>query len=287
MALISVMSAKGAPGATTTSMLMANLWPAQSLLVDADPLGGDIALRVMGEHGRALDPDYGLMSLLPAARRGLLPDMVQQHAQIALGGQPTIVGLPGPEQATAVAPMWPTLADVFAGLRGQDVVVDVGQLHQRSSHLAVVERSDLLLCVYRPTAWSAIHTRRRLEGLEDVLRDFPIRIGIVAVAAPADEADARTAAARIIGDWEWITDFGTLAHDPKAAVMFEGGSVYRPERTLLVRSGSELVGRVYDVLSGSVTPVDLPEPPPTEPDVDGEVFAGIGKRRGTRAKRSA
>ena len=293
MALISVMSAKGAPGATTTSMLLANLWPAQTLLVDADPLGGDIALRVMGEHGRALDPDYGLMSLLPAARRGLVPEMVAQHAQIALGGQPVVVGLPGPEQATAVAPMWPTLADVFAGIHGSDVVVDVGQLHQRSSHLAVVERSDLLLCVYRPTAWSAIHTRRRLEGLGDVLRDFPIRIGLVGVAAAADEGNARTAAARIIGDWDWVTDFGVLAHDPRAAVMFEGGTVYRPERSLLARSGRELVTRVYAALAGSATPADVPvaaEPVEETPEAEreqGDVFTGIKKRKGSRARRSA
>jgi hypothetical protein len=295
MALISVMSAKGAPGATTTSMLLANLWPAQTLLVDADPLGGDIALRVMGEHGRALDPDYGLMSLLPAARRGLLPEMVAQHAQIALGGQPVVGGLPGPEQATAVAPMWPTLSDVFAGITGSDVVVDVGQVHQRSSHLAVVERSDLLLCVYRPTAWSAIHTRRRLEGLADVLRDFPIRIGLVGVAAAADEGNARTAAARIIGDWDWVTDFGVLAHDPRAAVMFEGATVYRPERSLLARSGRELVGRVYAALADTATPVDATVADPQgngtpAPDADTppvEVFTGIGKRRGSRARRSA
>jgi len=301
MALISVMSAKGAPGTTTTSMLLANLWPADTLLVDADPLGGDIALRVMGEHGRALDPDYGLMSLLPAARRGLLPEMVPQHAQIALGGQPIVVGLPGPEQALAVAPMWPTLSDVFASVRGHDVVVDVGQVHQRSSHLAVVERSDLLLCVYRPTAWSAIHTRRRLEGLQDVLRDFPLRIGIVGVAAPADEGNARTAAARIIGDWDWVTDFGTLAHDPRAVVMFEGGTVYRPERSLLARSGRELVSRIHAVLSDGATPVVLaqpepqPEPAPpvapeTEPeaaDGQGDVFSGIGNRRGSHSSRGA
>src|SRR4029079_12777257 len=86
MALISVMSAKGAPGATSTALLLANLWPDPSLVVDADPLGGDIALRLAGEHG-PLNPNQGLMSLLPAARRGLVPEMVPGHAQTALGGQ--------------------------------------------------------------------------------------------------------------------------------------------------------------------------------------------------------
>ena len=126
-----------------------------------------------------------------------------------------------------------------------------------------------------------------------MLRDFPIRIGIVCVAAPEDEGNARTAAARVIGDWDWVTDFGVLAHDPRAAVMFEGATVYRPERSLLARSGRELVGRVYAALADSATPVDATVADPLEsspaPDADvqpGEVFTGIGKRRGTRARRS-
>ena len=244
MALISVMSAKGAPGATTTSMLLANLWPAPSILVDADPLGGDVALRLPGEHG-PLDPNQGLMSLLPSARRGLEPQTVVAHAQTALGGQQVLAGLPGPEQAVAAAPLWSSLAQAFARVPGVDVFADVGQVSSRAPHLAMLENAAALLCVYRPTAWSAIHTRRRLESLEDQLRDRRVRVGIACVATPADASDVAAAAQSITTGLSWVTDYGVVADDPDTVVIYEGGEVFRPERSLLARSGHTLARRLY------------------------------------------
>jgi MinD-like ATPase involved in chromosome partitioning or flagellar assembly len=244
MALVSIMSAKGAPGTTTTSMLLANLWPAESILVDADPLGGDVALRLPGEHG-PLDPNQGLMSLLPSARRGLEPQTVVAHAQTALGGQQVLAGLPGPEQAVAAAPLWPSLAQAFARIPGVDVFADIGQVSSRSTHLAMVESSAALLCVYRPRAWSAIHTRRRLESLEAQLRDRQTRVGIVCVAAPAESHDVTAAAGSITDGLPWVTDYGVVAHDDATVVIYEGGEVFRPERSLLARSGHTLARRLY------------------------------------------
>jgi MinD-like ATPase involved in chromosome partitioning or flagellar assembly len=263
MALISIMSAKGAPGATTTSMLLANLWPAPSILVDADPLGGDVALKLPGEHG-PLDLDQGLMSMLPSARRGLEPQTVVAHAQTALGGQQVLAGLPGPEQAVAAAPLWPALAQAFARVPGIDVFADIGQVSSRSTHLAMVESSSALLCVYRPTAWSAIHTRRRLESLEDQLRDRQIRVGIACVASPSESHDVAAAAVSITQGLEWVTDYGTIARDDATVVIYEGGEVFRPERSLLARSGHTLARRLYADLAAVVA---APEPVAVTEDV--------------------
>jgi MinD-like ATPase involved in chromosome partitioning or flagellar assembly len=248
MALISIMSAKGAPGTTTTSMLLANLWPAPSILVDADPLGGDVAMRLPAEHG-PLDPNQGLMSLLPAARRGLEPQTIVAHAQTALGGQQVLAGLPGPEQAVAAAPLWASLAQAFARVPGVDVFADIGQVSSRSTHLAMVESSTALLCVYRPRAWSATHTRRRLESLESQLRDRQIRVGIVCVAAPSESRDVHAAAASITHGLPWVTDYGVVAHDDATVVIYEGGEVFRPERSLLARSGHTLARRLFTDLA--------------------------------------
>jgi hypothetical protein len=254
VALISVMSAKGAPGATTTSMLLANLWPAPSILVDADPLGGDIALRLPGEHG-PLDPGQGLMSLLPAARRGLEPQTVVAHAQTALGGQQVLGGLPGPEQAVAAAPLWSSLAQAFARIPGVDVFADIGQVSSRSTHLAMVESSSALLCVYRPRAWSAIHTRRRLESLEEQLGDRQVRVGIVCVATSAESHDVAAAAESITRGLPWVHDDGVIARDDATVVIYEGGEVFRPERSLLARSGHTLARRLYaDLAPVAATP---------------------------------
>jgi hypothetical protein len=276
MALITVMSAKGAPGATTTAMLLASLWPRPTLLVDADPLGGDVALRLPAADGRALDRDRGLLSLLPAARRGLLPEMVRQHAQTALGGQEVVAGLAGPEQSAAVTPLWPSLADAFAQVPDRDVVVDAGQVHQRSPHLPLVERSDLVLWVYRPSAWSAVHTRRRLEGLAGMLADSPARTAVVCVATQSQESDAVAATQAIIGEWEWPRALGAVALDPRAVVMFEGGQVHRPERTLLARSGHTLAASLFE---------EVHRPGPTEKAEQPEQAVAARRDRGRRRAR--
>lgn len=301
MALITVMSAKGAPGTTTTAMLLASLWPRPSLLVDADPLGGDVALRLPSADGRALDRERGLLSLLPSARRGLLPEMVQQHAQTALGGQEVVAGLAGPEQSAAVTPLWPALADAFAQVPDRDVLVDAGQVHQRSPHLPLIERSDVVLWVYRPTAWSAMHTRRRLEGLAGMLADSPARTGIVGVATQSQEADVLAAAQGIVGDWEWPRVFGAVAFDPRAVVMFEGGQVHRPERTLLARSGHMLAEKVFEEVRRSAFAgeqlagldvgetgehVDEAEPASDEEAARGSGRRGRGRRRSRRGEKT-
>ena len=259
MALVTVMSAKGAPGASTTAMLVAALWPQDTLLVDADPSGGDIALRLPRLDGRALDRDRGLLSLLPLARRGVTPELVREHSQTALGGQRVLAGLAGPEQSRAVGPLWVTLAEAFARLPGADVVVDAGQVHSQAPHLALVHHADALLVVYRPTAWSVLHTRRRLEALADHLSESPTRVGLVGIADAKDKADCTAAVATIRGDWRWVQDLGVVAHDPKAVVMFEGGEVYRPERSLLARSGRALADATYAELA-PLRPVPAAEP---------------------------
>jgi Mrp family chromosome partitioning ATPase len=288
MALITVMSAKGAPGTTTTAMLLASLWPRPTILVDADPMGGDVALRLPTADGRAMDRERGLLSLLPAARRGLLPEMVAQHTQTALGGQPVVAGLDSPEQSAAVAPLWPTLADTFAQVPGVDVVVDAGQVHQRSPHLALLERSDAVLWVYRPTAWNVLHTRRRLEGLAGLLADTPAVTGVVAVAPAQRSADVESAAQAIVGDWRWVRSYDAVAHDPRAVVMFEGVEVPRPEKTLLARSGRALAQRLgEDVRRVAPLPEIALEEEPGEAAADESAGRSRrGRRRATRGERT-
>ncbi|RLV47862.1 hypothetical protein D9V37_17240 [Nocardioides mangrovicus] len=295
MAIISVMSAKGAPGATTTTLLLATLWPAPTIVLDADPLGGDVGLRLQRSDGRAMDPDRGLLSVLPAARRGMDPVAVAQHTQEAVGGQPVLVGLPGPEQAAAVAPMWPTLIDLFSQVSDADMFVDVGQVQATSDHLAVVLGSDLLLAVYRPTAWSALHLRRRLETLEEPARERGLRVGIVGIADPDQERDRQAASAAIRSGLGWVRDYGSIAYDPRAVVMFEGVTVYRPERSMLARSARTVAAQAYADLAGSATPHDVA----AAVEDDDAVTAGLpggdgsevkptnrrGRRRGVRRHR--
>ena|SRR6476661_4601802 len=288
MALVTVVNAKGAPGCTTTAMLVAALWPRATILVDADPAGGDVALRLPDLGGRALDRDRGLLSLLPSARRGLSPGTVLEHVQTAMGGQPVVAGLAGPEQSMAVGPLWRVLADAFASVPGADVVVDAGQVHGQSPHLALLERSDLVLWVYRPTAWSVLHTRRRLEGLTDLVAESSARVGVVAVAPLDRETDVSSGQTALRQDWDWLVGYGAVAEDRKAVAMFEGGQVHRPERTMLARSGRTLVDAMYAELPAAAredASFDAEDESDETPE-DGElVTASAGKRRRRKSRR--
>ena len=263
MAVVAVCSAKGAPGVTTTAMLLAALWPRPVLLVDADPAGGDVALRLPGEDGRPLDPGRGLLTLLPVARRGLRPDALLEHAQTVSGGTPVLAGLDGPEQAEAAGSLWDTLATAATGAPC-DVVVDAGRAHARSVHLPLLRRADAVLILLRPGVAAVVHTREQLRTLAPALRRADgsgPRLGVVVVHDVKDRAEIASAADAVRAPTPEVEALGPLAFDPAAAGMFEGRPVSRPERTMLVRSGRELVSRVAGRLP-SLAATRAPATPP-------------------------
>lgn len=260
MALISFFSAKGAPGTTSTAMLVAALWPRPTLLVDADPAGGDLLMRLPTESGVALTQRPGLLTLLPLARHGLAPGAVLDHTQVVQGGQRVLVGLDSAEQSEASAALWPTLARAFGQLPGTDVILDLGQLSARSSQMALAERSDVVVGVIRPTPASVVHMRQRLTALTRTLAtlgpDAPA-VGLVAIADVQHQAEASSALATVLTDVPDVHHLGMVAHEPRAERMFHGDPLTRPERTMLVRSGRTLVRRVQTLLAGAVPETDV------------------------------
>ncbi len=247
MALISFFSAKGAPGVTSTAMLVAALWPRPTLLVDADGNGGDVGLRLTSPNGTALTRNPGLLSLLPLARHGLAANVVLDHSQVALGGQRVLVGVENPEQADAGVALWPILARAFHALPGMDVVIDAGQLTSRAGQLSLVQHSDLAIGVVRAEASSVVHMRRRAASLAETFNtlgaDAPT-LGMVCVETVQGQPEASSAVGTIAAEIGSLHDFGQVALDSRAVRMFHGEPVSRPERTMLVRSGRSLVERL-------------------------------------------
>lgn len=284
MALISFFSAKGAPGTTSTAMLTAALWPRPTLLVDADPAGGDLLMRLPTDAGMALTQRPGLLTLLPLARHGLAPGVVLDHSQVVQGGQRVLVGLDSPEQAEASAAFWPILGRNFHDLPGTDVVLDLGQLSVRSSQMSLAERSDMLIGVIRPTPASVLHMRQRLTALTRTLAtlgpDAPL-VGLVAIADVQQQAEASSALATVLTDVPEVHHLGMVAHEPRAERMFHGDLLVRPERTMLVRSGRSLVERVRSLLDGAAPDPD-PAPAGRGADqVDQTGPAGSGAQAGS------
>ena len=120
--LVSLASAKGAPGVTTSAHVLAGVWPRSVILAELDPAGSDLLYRASGQDGRPLDPERGLVSLAAAQRRDPTADL-HDHLSVIDGGLQVLVGLARPEQASAIGAGWATLA---AGLRRYpDVIADV------------------------------------------------------------------------------------------------------------------------------------------------------------------
>lgn len=261
MALVSFFSAKGAPGATTTAMLVAALWPRPTLLVDADGAGGDVGLRLTAPTGAPLTRNPGLLTLLPLARHGLVPGVVLDHSQVALGGQRVLVGLENPAQAEAAGALWPTLAQAFHELPGMDVVIDAGRLNHRSFQLPLLQRSDVVVGVVRADPTSVVHMRQRLSLLHETFAplgaDAP-RLGLVCVEDVQHQGEAASAIQTVAAEVPDVLDLGQVALDPKAVRMFHGEPVFRPERSMIVRSGHTLVERLLAAAGPALAPPEEP-----------------------------
>ncbi|WP_432492123.1 hypothetical protein [Kineococcus gypseus] len=254
MAIVSFLSAKGSPGATTAALLSAALWPREVLVLDADPAGGDVAARLPGADGGVLDAEQGLLGLLTSARRGLGAQQLLAGAQPAAGGTAVVCGLTRPEQAGAAAGSWPALTDAAAalGTAGTDVVVDAGRVTTEPVHLPLLRGSDVVVLVLRDDVASVLHARERLAALGTSLRradGLLPRTGVL-VVCDARRGDGDQAAGVLRGVGAWVEDFGRLPLDPAGARVFDGARTARPERTALVRAGRTVVAALVAAAGG-------------------------------------
>ena len=128
MALIAVAADKGAPGVTTTALALAAVWPRPVLLAECDPAGGDLLYRLPAAEGGRLDQRRGLLSLAVAARRGLQPQQVWEHAQKLNGGLDILIGVADAEQGAGLNCCGGRSAGCWPPSRQADVIADCGRL---------------------------------------------------------------------------------------------------------------------------------------------------------------
>lgn len=137
MTTIALTSVRGAPGVTTTSLLLASVLKG-GVLVEADLTGGVVAIRYQ------LGREPGLTTL--AAANPNYSGGWREHAQDA-GGIPVLVGPDAPE---ATQSLWRTAGDRLAGIVDRIepwVVIDAGRIHRA---VPVVHAADLIVVLVRP-----------------------------------------------------------------------------------------------------------------------------------------
>jgi len=229
VSVLSLVSAHGSPGVTTTALALAATWPEhrRCIVVEADLSGGVIAAR----YGLGDTP--GLVSLTAAARRGdLSDDLVWEHTQHLPGGLPVLVGPPSPDEAHAV------LRDIAEELIGWataqpdlDIIVDGGRVTARSSPITPLLKAGAVMVVARPTL--------------DQLRPAGIRWGVL--KTPASEASLLLVGDRPHGPTEVAAALlcpvaGVISWDPQTAAVLAGapGAIGSLRRSQLIRSAATL-----------------------------------------------
>lgn len=243
--LFAICADRGAPGSTTTALALAAARGLPAVVVEADPYGGDLALRIRHDgnplpttptvlsvsagrsgQGRTAGPRTPLDGPGgPSERRhrDLWRDgshEVSEHVRV-------VPGFMAAEHGTSMA--WPVLA---SALEAQSVPVfaDLGRIHTGSPSLAVAAAADALVPVCRSDMASVQHMVDRLELLVPAIADRNGRPPIVLPVVIAPRQHGSTIAnsvAEILGETAvgpTLRGVSWLAWDPAAVAQLESGA---------------------------------------------------------------
>lgn len=223
MAMITLVSASGAPGVTSTALALASSWPRPVLLVEADPSGSSALLAGFWRGSR---DHTGVVDLVKAQRAGVLAETLLRMAIPLEGTQASvIVGSRSHEQSAGLVRLWEPLAGVLRDLaaRDQDVIVDAGRLGLERAPVPLREHADLTVLVVRTRLVSLAAARSWAMTLqEESLPGRESRLLLVGPGRPYTAAEV----GRALG----LGVVGSIAWDPLRAAVFSEGDPLPPAR---------------------------------------------------------
>lgn len=184
MAVITLTSATGAPGVTTTALAMAVAWPRPTVLVEADPVGGSAVLT-------------GWMQTTHTHSRGVVDLTMAQREQRLAAVLPTVLipitnttvrllqAARSHGQAISAASIWQPLLEIFRRLEhnGIDVIVDAGQLGMTGYAKALLDGADVAAIVTRSSVPAIAAARGWAKALSDDFGDRGVthNLGVVVI----------------------------------------------------------------------------------------------------------
>lgn len=269
--MIVVAADKGSPGATVAALALASTWPQPATLVEADPWGADLPLRVR-RRGEVLADRETVLSLATAATvrdaEGRLPegrDLVDRYAQ-ELSAHVRVVPGPVSSERSAAVPNWKALATALAA-SARPVVADLGRLHVASPSMPLAAAADVVVVVCRGEVDSVLRLRERVTALIPPLADLkgsaPRVIPVVVSAkrhGPRDALDVHAAVSETTAS-PFVPAVGWLAWDPgtvDALYRGEDPSSRSLSRSALLKSASDLTHLVVEAV-GAPVGVQRPE----------------------------
>lgn len=248
MAIIAIVSAKTAPGATTTAVALAVSWPTPVLLVGADPVGDDVIAGYLGPWiARGwVHPNRGIVSFASATRHAE-PDQIGDltaHTQLLPGSRNArvLLGVSEPAQTTVIGPAgWQRLTQALtaASRSGCDVIADCGRFSPATPR-PVLEAADLVLVAVRPQRRSVLAARPLVRLLRQLVRSD--KLGLAVVAAGPEQADEVKEVLEVpIGV--------RLPEDAAAAQAFSDGTASVARKSPLVRHATAAGTRLHHALN--------------------------------------
>lgn len=223
MALITLTSAAGAPGVTTTALAMTLLWPRSALLAECDPAGYSA---ILAGYFRGNDEHRGgLVDLAVAHRHGQLHEKLRANAVPLAerdGGRALLPGLQDAAQLASMAAVWSPLAAAFGALErdGVDVIADAGRLGAEAGPTALLKQSELVLLVLRTTMPAVAAARARIGTLRETLQTGRggDTLGLLLVG------EGKPFTAREISKGLGAPVIARIAYDPVSADVFSVGA---------------------------------------------------------------
>ena len=267
VAMITIVSGKGAPGATTTVAALAAAWPAPVVLADCDPAGGDLAPGWLGQWilDGALRTDLGVLSYATQTRHATAaePAALSAHVQAVPPAWHVglLAGLVSPGQHTAVGTAgWTRLTAALAAFktatgRPADALVDLGR-YSAFTPWPLLLAADLVLVAVRPTQRHVLAARPVVADLAERLTSERLGLAVCATT-PAGSRETCVALGRDAAV--------QLPADARAAMVFsdgtDAGTLLR--RSPLLRATRRAAARLHLTYHHS-TPEELRAPaPPT------------------------
>lgn len=165
MTVVALLSAKHSPGTTTSALALAVAAGDGSLVVEADPHGGDIAARARVP----LEP--GLLTMAAAGRHAA--SQLPIHAQPLPSGVQAVVAPTDPDQAsTALAAIATRLVPALRSAGG--AFVDCGRWSPVTAVTNLLAASDMVVMVTEPTVAGIEHVIARRHALRSVARRLAV-----------------------------------------------------------------------------------------------------------------
>ncbi|MGQ0631590.1 MAG: hypothetical protein ACT4P1_11140 [Sporichthyaceae bacterium] len=249
MTLIALFSDKGSPGVTTLGLALAQVWPRPLVLVELDPAGGDLALRLTDHHARpVLRPEPGLLTLAAAARRDSATSLWDHGQPLLAGGRALVIpGLSAPEQGAAMRSLWELAINSLGTVGDGDVIADLGRLDIGSPVLSAAGEADVLVAVGRAEPAAMLRLRDRLSHVLEALGPKPDRRALVVlVAEDRRSAEAAAAMREVLARGDVPAEVaGIFALDPSSvADLYTTESAPRLQRSLLMRTSRALATHI-------------------------------------------